>query len=298
MFNLNLTDPDKSEVKFEVQRFPDGQIDVRLLDSLISHTTAFPGLRDADVKIYARVNSFNDLAILLSATAALRRLYVKDIFLHLPYLLGARSDRKFVRGGTSWLVDVLAPILRAQNYRTINVLDVHSDVAAACLPNLLVETNAKLVQWAIEQSGSKNYCIAAPDAGALKKVYGLAEEIKYTGPLLVGQKHRDLGTGKILSTTVDIPGGTQGKDVFIVDDICDGGRTFLELAKAIRDWDGVADVGKIYLIVTHGIFSAGYKELGKVFEHVYTTNSFKDVPSTDYDAYHTWPTKVSQFNVF
>jgi len=34
---------------------------------------------------------------------------------------------------------------------------------------------------------------------------------------------------------------------------------------------------KLYLIVTHGIFSAGFDELGKYFEQIYTTNSYKDI---------------------
>ena len=77
------------------------------------------------------------------------------------------------------------------------------------------------------------------------------------------------------------------KDVkfVIVDDICDGGRTFTEIAKAIRDQLPNA---KIYLIVTHGIFSAGEEPLKEYFEHVYTTNSVKEGES-DF---------VTRFNVF
>lgn len=71
----------------------------------------------------------------------------------------------------------------------------------------------------------------------------------------------------------------------IVDDICDGGRTFVELAKAIKAGRPTA---KIYLIVTHGIFSAGYTQLKEYFERIYTTNSIKDIQEN----------KVTQFNVF
>jgi ribose-phosphate pyrophosphokinase len=72
----------------------------------------------------------------------------------------------------------------------------------------------------------------------------------------------------------------------IIDDICDGGRTFVELAKAIKDGRPTA---KIYLVVTHGIFSAGYDQLGEYFEKIYTTNSYKDI-ATDQSL-------VTQFNV-
>ena len=65
----------------------------------------------------------------------------------------------------------------------------------------------------------------------------------------------------------------------IIDDICDGGRTFNELAKSIKLQRADA---KIYLVVTHGIFSAGFKELTKYFEHIYTTNSHRDVADDEY----------------
>jgi ribose-phosphate pyrophosphokinase len=71
----------------------------------------------------------------------------------------------------------------------------------------------------------------------------------------------------------------------IVDDICDGGRTFTEIAKAIRTQVPNA---RIYLVVTHGIFSAGFEELEKYFERIYTTNSYKD----------TIERIVNRFNVF
>jgi ribose-phosphate pyrophosphokinase len=57
----------------------------------------------------------------------------------------------------------------------------------------------------------------------------------------------------------------------IVDDICDGGRTFLEIAKTIRSKKRNISIfgDKIYLVVTHGIFSAGFDELKNtlVFMH-------------------------------
>jgi ribose-phosphate pyrophosphokinase len=58
----------------------------------------------------------------------------------------------------------------------------------------------------------------------------------------------------------------------IVDDICDGGRTFTELAKTIRQHNSLS---KIYLIVSHGIFSAGMTPLNDSFDGIFTTNSIR-----------------------
>jgi len=62
-------------------------------------------------------------------------------------------------------------------------------------------------------------------------------------------------------------------DCIIVDDICDGGGTFIGLAEELRR----RNAASLYLYVTHGIFSkdADVKLLDH-FAKVYTTNSIKD----------------------
>jgi ribose-phosphate pyrophosphokinase len=57
----------------------------------------------------------------------------------------------------------------------------------------------------------------------------------------------------------------------IVDDICDGGGTFIGLAAELKN----KNAGKLYLAVSHGIFSKGFDSL-KCFDKIFTTNSFKD----------------------
>ena len=66
----------------------------------------------------------------------------------------------------------------------------------------------------------------------------------------------------------------KGKDFIIIDDICDGGATFINIAKWFKDR---TMQNKIYLIVTHGIFSKGFGELQQYFDGIYTTNSYQDL---------------------
>jgi ribose-phosphate pyrophosphokinase len=127
--------------------------------------------------------------------------------------------------------------------------------------------------------------IISPDAGALKKIYDVAKHFGISN-VTTASKVREMSTGTILRTelpTMDLRGI---EHIIVIDDICDGGRTFIELAKAIKEITEIP----IYLIVTHGIFSAGYDELGKYFSGVYTTNSIKDI-DTDI-------TLVKQLNIF
>jgi ribose-phosphate pyrophosphokinase len=70
-----------------------------------------------------------------------------------------------------------------------------------------------------------------------------------------------------------LEGNVENKDVVIFDDLVDGGRTFIELAKLLKE----KKANKIYLLVVHGIFSKGYKELSELYDLVISTNSYRDL---------------------
>lgn len=296
MKKLDLTNVDKSDIQYKITSYPDGQQDITIhtvMDMLLFKTDS--------IQINSRFNSFKDLELIICATKALRRLGVKEIFLYIPYLLGSRSDRQFQEGGTSYLVDVIAPIINSLNFESVTVIDVHSDVASACINNLKVIDNTGFIYKALRDSDQKveygGFVLVSPDAGALKKIYNVAKTIDYKGEIIVASKHRDLD-GRITHTEVPLEiGGFQYKDFVIIDDICDGGRTFIEIAKVIREKRSAT---KIFLIVTHGIFSAGLKELSEYFNHIYTTNSIMDINSmTEFGMRNEkYLNKVTQLNIF
>ena len=113
--------------------------------------------------------------------------------------------------------------------------------------------------------------------------------------IITANKVRDMKTGNILRTEIPVLDQHDNIQYVIIDDICDGGRTFVELAKAIKEGRPTA---KIYLVVTHGIFSAGYSQLGEYFERIYTTNSYKGIGETEFHGSELQQTKVKQFNIF
>lgn len=275
-----MTNKEESDVKYKHSKFPDGQQDITIL------TERFY-LHGKHIVIKSRFNSFLDLELIVAATKALRRMKVEKISLYIPYLLGARSDRKFVEGGTSYLVDVIAPILNAQNYDRVAVFDVHSDVASACINNIDVIENYDLVDFAIKSimgdtKTINDILLVSPDGGSLKKIYKVAERIGYTNEVVVCSKFRDTD-GKLTKTHVPIPVHLADKDLVIIDDICDGGRTFINIAEAAQHSRSLSSVvnperyGKIHLIVSHGIFSAGFNTLSQYFDDIFTTNSVKDL---------------------
>jgi ribose-phosphate pyrophosphokinase len=269
---LNLVDSNKSQIKFKPSAFPDGQQSITLDLNSISNF-------ELPCTIQSRLNSFRDLELIVCATAALREAGIEKIHLYIPYCLGGRSDIKFEEGGLNYIKSVIAPIINLQKFSSVTVMDAHSIALENCIDNLKKLDNSELSKWAIKDLSSEgDFKLVSPDAGALKKIFSTAKSIGYKDKVIVAEKVRDLPTGKIIHTHVPLEGTNPTDNFVIIDDICDGGRTFTELSKAIK---GSRPTAKIYLVVTHGIFSAGIDKLIGHFEHVYTTNSYGDISMTD-----------------
>ncbi|MFK7031452.1 ribose-phosphate diphosphokinase [Flavobacterium oreochromis] len=219
------------------------------------------------VIITHRANSFNDFGLIILTIDALKRMDVKEIELFIPYFPAARQDRVMIPG-EPLSVKVYAAILNSLNLSKVYVFDAHSEVTPAVLNNCQVITNYKFIEKVIENIGEEVILIS-PDGGALKKIYKVSE---YLGGVEVveASKSRDVKTGKLKDFKV-YTDDLQGKPCLIVDDICDGGGTFIGLAEALQK----KNAGKLYLAVSHGIFNKGFDQL-QIFEKIFTTNSFRD----------------------
>lgn len=283
MKTLNLVHQDQSDVKCRIDRYPDGQCNVAILDENLGGN--FFDLRmydERETQIKSRLNNWQDLELIVAATYSLRNLGVENIHLYTPYFIGARSDRQFEEGGNNYLKQVICPTINSLNFKSVTVLDPHSDVLEACLNNFkkigTTGETMSLVSWATRElygvvhNGKYPCVLVSPDAGAAKKIYKIAEQIGYKGDIITCSKKRDKkgNLSKIVVPTFVTPAKN---DILIIDDICDGGATFINIAKNIKDsWHN----SKIYLIVTHGIFSKGFAELTEYFDGIYCTNSYSD----------------------
>ncbi len=313
---LNLVYPEKSDIKYKVSNFPDGQSNIAIEDwceGIKGYLPSSPNSKssvaiyeDNIVQIKSRLNNFKEVELLICATKALRGLGVKEIGLYAPYFLGSRSDRLFETGSVNYLKEVICPIINSLEFDSVTVIDPHSDVLEACLDNFNKQSNENLVRFALcdiyptdkkelPKGLLSNGLIVSPDAGSLKKIYKLQNLIGGV-EVIVCSKDRD-HEGKLSRTIVPISGKQHQKDLIIIDDICDGGATFINIVKKIREMQESFKTppNKIYLVVTHGIFSKGFEELNKHFEGIYCTNSYKDI--ADY-AMIGGPTKLKQLNVF
>ena len=123
---LNLTDLENSEIRYKISKFPDGQQQLQI-EGRPSEIN--------QILIKSRLNNFKDLELICCAVASLREVGIEKIHLYTPYFLGSRSDRKFEEGSNNYLKSVICPIINSLNFKSVTVMDPHSDVLEACLNN-------------------------------------------------------------------------------------------------------------------------------------------------------------------
>ncbi len=242
---------------------------------------------------YRSSDDLIDLALAVDAIRGMAATYLdKKISLHIPYFPYARQDRRANRG-ESLSVAVVAKFINSLGFYRVLIEDPHSDVLVALLDNVevmeqdecfrntlwvayppktkvTVHTGGVVVNpymRAYETIEGQDVVLLAPDAGAAKKIYKTAEKLK--APVITAIKHRDTVTGQISGTAIYDQESLRNKDVWVLDDICDGGRTFVELAKAIA-----VPVKSLNLYVTHGIFSKGKEELAKYYTCILAKNDW------------------------
>jgi len=224
--------------------------------------------RAESVTITHRINSFNDLGFLCLAVDALNRMDAHLENLLIPYFPSARQDRVMIKG-EPLSVSVYAKIINTFKFKKVYVFDAHSEVTPAVLDNCEVIHNHRFIEKVIKEIGN-NVLLISPDGGALKKIYKLSE---FLGGVEVIEcsKNRDVKTGKLTGFSV-YTDDLNGKDCLIVDDICDGGGTFIGLAEKLKN----KNAGSLYLAVSHGIFSNGFANLD-CFERIFTTDSINNM---------------------
>jgi ribose-phosphate pyrophosphokinase len=227
------------------------------------------------VTIEASITSSDKLMLVFMATDALRRMGFKDINLFTPYLPYARQDR-VCNEGEALSIKVLCDLINSQNYNKVYTLDNHSEVSTAILNNCVEINSFEIFKRCTACCSWGNWALVSPDAGALKKTYKLSKELGGI-PVIECSKQRDVTNGKILKTIVYYDDLSMFDKLVITDDICDGGRTFLELAKVLKEKNAT----HIILYVSHGIFSQGVNVLIKkeepwngLLDAIYTTSSF------------------------
>lgn len=174
--------------------------------------------------------------------------YGITVSLFCPYLPYARQD-KHISNETTFALRAFAQQLNAMNFSGVQVIDAHSHWwATSLIKNLEDDSPIELIRKAKKEVRAST--IVFPDSGA---------ELRYhqyeLAPYLVARKVRDQSTGEI--TDVVLTGDCSNEVILIVDDLADGGRSFIEVAK-LAYANGAKEC---HLYTTHGLYSKGVQVL-------------------------------------
>ncbi|WP_370086919.1 phosphoribosyltransferase family protein [Ekhidna sp.] len=239
-------------MKYETKKYKDGQVTSKILEF-------------GDLVVTCRGNSYEDLFSVASIKEAWDRLDYNGHYseLNIMSLIGQRSDRRF-NEGESFDLKVISNFINGMDFKQVNILHPHSSVTLALIHNSESISHFEFVKKTYEKLNHP--LLISPDAGAYKTTHEIAE--KLNADLIPSNKVRVNGEPKI-----QIQGNLDSKDCLIVDDIADGGRTFEYLAKELKR----QGANKVFLYVTHGQFNYGFDELRESIDHIYCTNSFRDI---------------------
>ena len=175
----------------------------------------------------------------------------REITLYVPFMPYARQDKNVDNNLTFALRTFLKVI--SLTYAKLVVFDVHSqDLLKELYPNFENIEPVKEIADAIFDSKSNTLCF--PDKGAKTRYEHLFPGLLENSIVL--EKTRDQVTGSINGIKLAdgySPELVKYKQILIVDDICDGGRTFIEAAKVL--YSHGADTVNLY--TSHGIYSKG-----------------------------------------
>jgi len=255
----------KTRVDFENFTFSGGEEHIRF--NPIDFTAT------VKIEVFERLTNSSKLIQLMMAVDALKRLSNEAIPVELviPYFPYARQDRVCVEGEALGAA-VMANFINNLGFAKVTIWDAHSEVSPALLNRVVNVPQIDLLKQCDELSqrlSTGGLTLISPDAGASKKTINIAETFNGEPEVIQAQKIRNLKTGEIVKT--EVLGDVKGKRVLIVDDICDGGRTFIELAKVLKS-EGALEVS---LFITHGIFSKGLDVFEGLIDAIYTTDSFR-----------------------
>jgi ribose-phosphate pyrophosphokinase len=261
--HLDIRIPEDRDRLYTVIKYPAGEIQTRLTDAGLLAVVKANTYRIIANPIPDPI----ELAQLNDAVNDIGRFAERTVYL--PYLPFSRADRRFMKGDT-YGMRTYFQLLRAMGFTKVQTFDVHSawsDIQATSL-GLTFENFEPMadIKTVIEDIGDGGLCIVLPDKGSRNR-YDF-NKVGINVPVLQGDKIRDPLSGKLSGFTID-PYISGFSAALIVDDICDGGGTFIGLGNEIHK---VADPINLYLYTSHGIYSQGEEKLRTVFKELFTSS--------------------------
>ena len=248
----------------ELERFPDGEIHVRLHQEL----------RDADTFIFQSTGppSQEHLTELLLLADAAYRAGAARITAVMPYLAYARQDRRAAIGEPVGL-RVVADVLRASHIDRLVVVDPHTP-ALESIVGVPVETTTAipLLADALRHHVEAGAVLVAPDLGAAKLVDRYAAVLDLD--VAIVRKTRVSGDQVTVGSVV---GDVEGRQPIIVDDMISTAGTIASAAEALHT---AGALEPIVVATTHALLvGPAVERLGALDLAVVVTTDSVEAPA-------------------
>ena len=246
--------------------FPGGEVGIKIDQKI-----------DPDDDYFIKIDgipSSDDIMKAANIADALTRIGVGSITLFAPYFPYARQDR-VCHEGESFALEVFIKILSASGIHNIFADDLHSKVSKD-----MIEWHGMKIydkdQYECAWNLPCHDIFIAPDKGAENKIMNNLH-VKAGNAKVVCLSKSRTESGVVYD---DYPFDTIKGEVCVIDDICDGGATFLSLGDMLKRTQ--PNITKMNLYVTHGLFSNPQKfaECKQLYDTIFVYNlmneSFKD----------------------
>jgi ribose-phosphate pyrophosphokinase len=230
--------------KVNIQRFSDGEISPVFLESVRG---------DYVFLVQSTFSPAENLMELLLMIDAARRASAYKVIAVIPYYGYARQDRKD-RPRVAIGSKLVANMLVAAGADRIITMDLHAPQIQGYfdIPVDHLDSHAVFIPY-IENLRLENLTFAAPDVGATNRIREIASY--FNAEMVICDKHRKRAN-EIASMVVI--GDVVGKDIVIIDDICDTGGTLAKSAGLLKQ----KGAKSVRALITHPVLS------GKAYENI------------------------------
>jgi ribose-phosphate pyrophosphokinase len=256
-----LTDP-------RIRRFSDGEIDVKIQDSMRGHDVFVVQPTCPPVN-----ENLVELFILLDA---LRRASAGRVTAVIPYYGYARKERKS-QPREPISAKLMANFITLAGADRLLLLDLHTPAVEGFfdVPTDHLTAHGILAEH-LKGRGLNGCAVVSPDAGGAKRAESIAQLLG--APLVFAYKRRPRDE---VSEVLEVAGEVEGRDCVVVDDIISTGGTLIEVARALKKRGAL----RVVAAVSHPLFTEGATEnlRSSPYDEVVVTNSIPVPPEKRFD---------------
>ena len=230
--------------KINIQQFSDGECQPIFLESIRG---------DYVFLVQSTCSPTDNLMQLLLMIDAAKSASAYKVVAVIPYYGYARQDRKD-KPRVAIGAKLIATLLEAAGADRVITMDLHAPQIQGFfdVPVDHLDSSAIFIPY-IDQLRLPNLSFAAPDVGSTNRVREIASY--FNAEMVICDKHRKRAN-EIASMVVI--GDVTGRDVVLVDDICDTGGTLAKAAGLLKE----KGARSVRALITHPVLS------GKAFENI------------------------------